>query len=224
MFSGIIANVRREADRSRIVFLEMHPRERTEEQRRHIITALEKFGGDFGASLLRKMFDALYGGAFDRALSALRIAIRVSGGDERKADVFAHLLAANHVLVCNRDITTVEAQEQAAKIASLDEGESSDEEECLSHLMGHRVNVEYGYLRTLGEWIGYLQELVHTGPTEDRVLAELERHGVKVEGRSVKIANSTTGIRTAYKGTRWSAGSHWRIIRRLPKAEPGGNA
>ena len=154
----------------------------------------------------------------------MRIAIRVSGGDERKADVFAHLLAANHVLVCHRDITEIEAQEQAALIASLDEGEPSDEEECLSHLMGHRVTVDYGYVRTLGEWIGYLQELVQTGPAVDVVLSELGRHGVKIEGDRVKIANATTGIRAVYKGTRWSGGSHWRITRRLPEAKAGGNA
>jgi putative DNA primase/helicase len=224
MFSGIIANARREADRSRIVFLEMHPRERTEQQRKQIGEALDRFGGDFGASLLSRMLEALNGGAFDRALSTLRNAIRISGGDERKADVFAHLLAANHVLVCNRDITIVEAQEQAELIVALDEGEPSDEEECLSHLMGHRITVDYGYVRTVGEWIGYLQELTPTGPVADVVLAELERHGVKVEGNSMKIANSTTGIRGAYKATRWSGGSHWRIIRRLPEADAGGNA
>ena len=109
-------------------------------------------------------------------------------------------------------------------VVDLDEGEPSDEEACLSQLLGYRVTVDYGHTRTLGEWIEYLREDVPTGPTFDNVQAELERHGVKSEGNEIKIANATPGIEAVYKGTRWKRGGHWRVLRRLDGARAGGNA
>lgn len=136
MFSGIIANLERDADRSRFVFLEMHPRKRDEGQRKHLIENLDRYNAEFGSKLLRRILDALKTGHFDSSLSTIQNAIRLSGGDERKADLFSHLLAANHVLTSDTEITNDEAAKLAALIADLDEGEPSDEEACLSHLLG----------------------------------------------------------------------------------------
>ena len=224
MFSGIVANVQQDADRSRIVFLEMHPLPRDEKQRKKLIESLDRFGAEFGAGLLRRMLDALTSGEFDASLSILRTAIRLAGGDERKADVFAHLLAANHVLTSDKEITDDEAVALAASISDLDEGEPSDEKACLSHLLGHRVTVDYGYTQTLGEWLIHIHDDKSSGPTIDVVRMELERHGVKVEGNTIKIANATPGIKVVYAGSRWANGSHRRILRRLPQARAGGNA
>jgi len=222
MFSGILANVQKETDRSRFVILEMHPLTRTEDQRRQLFENLIGFGSDFGARLLRRMLDTLTSGRFEVSLSHYRKAIRLAGGDERKADVFAHLLAAHHVLTNDSEITN--AADVASAIADLDEGEPSDEEACLSHLLGHLVTVDYGYKRTLGEWIGYLSEDASNGPSVIAVQAELERHGVKLDGNKMKIANATTGIKNVYKGSRWKHGSHRRILQRLDGAKIGGKA
>ncbi|MBL6934278.1 MAG: hypothetical protein ISR48_02590 [Alphaproteobacteria bacterium] len=224
MFSGIIANVQRDADKSRMVILEMHPLRRDENQRRRLIIGLDRFANDFGPRLLRRMLDSLTNGKFDDALLTLLTAIRLEGGDERKADVFAHLLAANHVLIRDDVLTENEARAQAALITELDVDEPSDEEACLSHLIGHRVTVDYGYTRTLGEWLINIHEDKPSGPTADAVRMELERHGVKTEGNTIKVANATLGIKAIYAGTRWANGSHWRILHRLPRARAGGNA
>jgi putative DNA primase/helicase len=224
MFSGIIANARNEADRSRIVILEMFHRQRDEDQRMALIEKRERFGSDFGAGLLRRMLDALTNGTFDASLSTLRTAIRLAGGDERKADVFSHLLAANHVLTSDVKMTTEEASALTILITKLDEGEPSDEEACLSHLLGYLVTIEGGYKRTIGEWLIYTHEENRTGPTIEAVRAELDRHGVKPEGSGIKIANATQGIKSVYARSQWSDGSHWRILRRLPGAGAGGNA
>ena len=224
LFSGIIANVHREADRSRIVFLEIHAVERDEEQRRAFLEARKRFDTDFGGALLRRMLDALNSRRFDDTLAKFRIAIRLLGGDERKADVFGQLLAAHHVLTSDDNINEMEARPLAALISKLDEGEPSDEDACISHLLGYRLKVEREYDRTIGEWILFALEYDIHSPPRDAVLAELERHGIKKDGSSIKIANHVTGIKRVFYGTRWAAGGHWRIIRRLPDAQPGGNA
>jgi putative DNA primase/helicase len=223
MFSGIIANVQKEADRSRIVFLEMHSLKRDKEQRRELIENLNYYDADFGAGLLRRMLDALANGVFDTALSKLMTAVRLAGGDERKADVFAHLLAAYHVLISDMEITELEAASLVNLISDLDEGEPSDEQACLSHLLGHRVTPEYGYTRTLGEWLIAIHKDNPAGPTIDAVDSELERHGVKINGNTVKVANATPGIRAIYKGSRWANGAHKGTLRRLANAKAGGN-
>ena len=224
MFSGIIANLLRDADKSRMVILEMHPLKRDESQRRRLIGGLDRFANDFGPGLLRRMLDSLTNEKFEAALSTQLTAIRLEGGDERKADVFAHLLAANHVLSRDDVLTEKEARTQAALITELDLDEPSDEEACLSHLIGHRVKVEYDHTRTLGEWLIHIQEDKPSGPTTDVVRMELERQGVKVDGNTVKIANATPGIKAVYSRSRWANGAHQRILRRLPRARAGGNA
>jgi hypothetical protein len=216
--------VHREADRSRIVFLEIHAVERDEDQRRTFLEARKHFDTNFGGALLRRMLDALNSGRFDDALAAFRVAIRLLGGDERKADVFAHLLAAYHVLTSDDDIAEAEARLLAALIFTLDEGEPSDEDACISHLLGYRLKVELGHDRTIGEWILFILENDTHFPPHVDIMAELERHGIKKDGSSIKIANHVTGTRRVFHGTRWADGGHWRIIRRLPDAQPGGNA
>jgi hypothetical protein len=109
-------------------------------------------------------------------------------------------------------------------VTNLDEGEPSDEEACLSHLLGHRVIVDYGHTRTLGEWIKYLGADDRTGPTFDDAKAELEKHGVRFDGSELKVANATPGIEAIYRATRWKRGAHWRVLRRLDGARAGGNA
>lgn len=224
MFSGIIANLQKEADRSRFVILEMHTLPRDEEQRKHLIDNLNRFDADFGSGLLWRMLDALDNRHFDNSLSTFKTAIRLAGGDERKADVYAHLLATSHVLTSDDIITDEEAKSQAALIAQLDEGEPSDEDVCLSHLLGYRITVEYGYQRTIGEWLLYTREDERTGPTIETALAELARHGVLVDGNTIKVANATSGIKTVYSRSRWAGGSHTRILRRIPKLVAGGSA
>jgi putative DNA primase/helicase len=224
MFSGIIANAKNEADRSRIVILEMLPRQRDEDQRMALIENQERYGADFGAGLLRRMLNALTSGAFDTSLSTMRIAIRLAGGDERKADVFSHLLAANHVLISDAEMTTDEAAAIAILVTELDEGEPSDEDACLSHLLGHMVTLEGGDKRTIGEWLLYPLDEKRSGPTVEKVNAELDRHGVKPECNGIKVANATQGIKSVYARSRWADGSHKRVLKRLPGAEAGGNA
>ena len=149
---------------------------------------------------------------------------RLAGGDERKADVFAHLLAANHVLISDGEIIEAEASKLAALIVELDEGEPSDEEACLSHLLGYLVTVDFGYKRTIGEWLIYIHDENRSGPAVDDVCAELERHGVKVDGYNIKVANATPGIKSVYAKSRWKSSAHWRVLRRLTGAYTGGNA
>ena len=101
----------------------MHRRTRDEDQRRKLNENLERFNGEFGTGLLRRMLDALSSGRFESSLSSLRTAIRIAGGDERKADVFAQLLAANHNLTSDKKITDTDAATLAGLIIELDEVE-----------------------------------------------------------------------------------------------------
>jgi putative DNA primase/helicase len=224
MFSGIIANAKRDADRSRIVFLEMHRVARDEDQRQRLIDNRERFRVDFGSGLLRKMLDTLTSGKFDTTLSIFKHAIRLAGGDERKADVFSHLLTAHHVLTSDAEINPSGAKELVALVMEMDEGEPSDEEACLNYLLEFLVTMEGGYKRTIGEWLFYTREEKPTGPTVTAVHAELGRHGIKAEGNGIKIANATQGIKSVYARSQWSEGSHWRVLRRLTGARSGGNA
>ena len=224
MFSGIIANAKRDADRSRIVFVEMHRRVRNDEQRQQLIDNRERFNAEFGSGLLRRMLDALTSGKFDSALSVFKHAIRLAGGDERKADVFSHLLAAQHILTSDAKIKPSNAKELVTLVMEMDEGEPSDEEACLNYLLEFLVTVEGGYKRTIGEWLLYTREGKPTGPTVNKVHAELDRHGIKPDGINLKIANATQGIKFVFARSQWSEGSHWRVLRRLTDARKGGNA
>ncbi len=224
MFSGIIANAKRDADRSRIVFIEMHRLVRNEDQRQQLIDNRELFDSAFGSGLLRRMLDALTSGKFDATLSIFKHAIRLAGGDERKADVFSHLLAAQHILTSDAEIKPSAAKELVTLVMGMDEGEPSDEEACFNHLLGYLVMLEGGYKRTIGEWLLYTRDDKRTGPTVEMVSAELDRHGVKPDSSGVKIANATQGIKSVYARSQWSDGSHWRILRRLPGSQAPGNA
>ena len=222
MFSGIIANIQNEADRSRFVILEMHQLKRDESQRRKLFENIERFKGEFGAGLLRRMLDALTKESFYSSLATLRTAIRLAGGDERKADVFAHLLAANHVLNSDNDINDDQATTFATLIMGIDEDEPTDEEACLSHLLGYKITVGVGNTQTIGEWLLYIRDNNGTGSSGETANEELERYGIKLEPDGLNIANATNGIKSIYARSRWADGAHHRILCRLPGASKGG--
>ena len=162
LLSGIVANLPNEADRSRFVLLEMLSRGRDVGGQRRIREAMSAFGGDFGARVLRRMLDSLSDGSFDKTLTTLAEVIQDAGGDQRKADLFGHLLAGYCVLTREEELTENGARNLATLIADLDEDSLSDEEECGAHLLGHRVRIDYGYEGTIGEWIAAAASSSHS--------------------------------------------------------------
>ncbi len=223
MFSGVVANVERAADESRFVFLELRCRKRDEAQRARLDKALRHFNPQFGSKLLRQMLDALASGTFDQNLSVLRTAIRLVGGDERKADVFAHLLAGFHSSRSDTPITEPEAKDLVALLKSLDETGPSDEEACALHLLGHQIKLEYAGPRTVAEW---LHELRNGNPDEHMATSVrdgLARHGILLDGKVVVVANQVPGVLRIYHGSPWASGGHWRMMRRLEGARAAGN-
>ena len=222
MLSSVIANVERDTDQSRIVFLELRCRERDEDQRRWLLEALDRYDQEFGGKVLRRMLDALGNGLFDASLSTFRTAVRMAGGDERKADVYAHLLAAYHALVSDAPITVEDAESLVVLLADLDQTEQTDEEACVEQLLGYTVSIDYDR-RTIGEWLIYLIVGPQSSPLPEHVHAALERHGIKIIEGELVVANSTSGIKKVFHGTRWSGGAHRRTLRRVPGARTAGN-
>ena len=224
MFSGIIANVQNDADRSRIVFLEMLPQKHDVTSRRRMLEAFERYQENFGATLLRRMLDALTDGSFEATLSACQTEIRLCGGDERKADVFAHLLAAYYVMSHDTEITEAEAKQLVKLLDAFDDEGQSDEEECWAHLLGSLVTVDRGDTKSIGEWIVCVDRGDAQRTTVKAIIEELARHGVALDKRVVKVSNTAPGIQAVYARTKWAQGGHARVLKRLPGAEAGGNA
>ena len=224
LFSGVVANAENAADASRIVFLEIEAKERTEDDRARLVTAFERFDTKFGAHALRRMIDTVVTGHFDQALETYRKAIRLCGGDERKADVYANLLAGAHVLQFDTEVTEANARKLAELVSKLDVDELSDEEECLAHLLGYEVKLDYGYVRSVGEWIEFLVHQTGSGPSTEEVRRGLARLGILVDEKMLKVANSSPGIKGVYDKTRWASGAHSRTLQRLQGAHTGGKA
>ncbi|MDP6786947.1 MAG: hypothetical protein QGI13_07460 [Rhodospirillales bacterium] len=224
MFSGIIANVQNGADRSRIVFLEIQPKKHDETGRRRMLEALARYQEDIGAALLRRMLDALAEGLFEATMSVFRTEIRLNGGDDRKADVFAHLLASYHVLSHDAEITEAEAKQLVKLLDAFDDEGQSDEEECWSHLLGFMATVDRGDIKSIREWIACVDRGDTQRTSIKAIIEELARHGVALDGRTVKVSNTAPGIQTVYARTKWAQGGHARVLRRLSKATAGGNA
>lgn len=223
MFSGIIANTVTAADQSRIVFLELRCVERDEDQRADLGDALDQFNAKFGSRLLRRMFNALASGSLDDAMHILRAAIRLNGGDERKADVYAHLLAGYHTLTSDTPLTDAEAVMLVAQLDDLDEAGLSDEEACVMQLLGFDIRMDCGETHTVAELLQRLHDGNSDRTTADSVRGELGRYGVLLDGDRVLVANNVLGIENIYARSRWANGAHCRTLRRLDGAQAAGN-
>lgn len=148
-------------------------------------------------------------------------------GSRRSGDQFGALAAGVAALHSNRRYTLDQArawmdgQEWADQVPVA---EGRDEIACLQRIMQHVVRVQGGTVsqptnheRTIGELVDTAVHGAGDGIAQTQAADALLRIGIKVEARTVYVANQHSILRRVLVDTPW--GSDWgRVLRRLPGA------
>lgn len=217
LVTGITINFENAADATRFAVIEIIKRPHREDQRAALKSAFEPYDADTGARLARRMIDRF--DLFETNLSAFRSAILELGGDDRRADLYGHLMAG-YWTVCHDQ--PVSAEEAAASVEWLDAAQEDDQDErdCLNHLLGHMVRSRNATMAELIQIAGVLGPALpsddgHPSVGEAEAARTLEQHGVKVQDGQLIIANRGPGIEPIYVNTLWRRGAHAKRLKRL---------
>jgi hypothetical protein len=156
---------------------------------------------------------------FETNLSVFRSAILERSGDDRRADLYGHLMAG-YWTVCHDQ--PVSAGEATAAVEWLDAAQEDDQDErdCLNHLLGHMVRPRNATMAELIQIAGELGQALpsddsHPSVGEAEAARTLEQHGVKVQDGQLIIANRGPGIEAIYVNTPWRKGAHAKRLKRL---------
>jgi putative DNA primase/helicase len=153
-------------------------------------------------------------------------------GDKRSADQIGTLLAGAFSLTSPREITKEAAREWMEKqdwTGFRAEEIDNDENQCLAHLMAAHLRFEdrgHAVTRTVSEVIAEIGRIAENSVLESdqnhrrEMKAVLIRHGMKLKGERLFVANRNQSLEKIFTDTPW-AGAKWRMqLERVP----GGNA
>jgi putative DNA primase/helicase len=153
-------------------------------------------------------------------------------GDKRSADQIGTLLAGAFSLTSPREITKEAAREWMEKqdwTGFRAEEIDNDENQCLAHLMAAHLRFEdrgHAVTRTVSEVIAEIGRIAENSVLESdqnhrrELKAVLVRHGMKLKGERLFVANRNQSLEKIFTDTPW-AGAKWRMqLERVP----GGNA
>jgi putative DNA primase/helicase len=234
-FCSIGVGLQQHADQTRVTVLALSTDlTKTREQRAyHFSEVLEPY---WLATLTPEYVDRLHA----RAVSLIPVirknaqTFAVAGatiiGTRRMGDQLGALLAGAYSLHSSREITLEEARTWLAKQDWTDEAqltEQRDEVSCLQHLLQHVVGVmterNGRQERSLGDLVqrvgggGVVDMLIDAGTASET----LKRHGLRVEGENLFVANSHSALARVLFNTPWA--KNWRLIlKRMPGAAASG--
>jgi putative DNA primase/helicase len=203
---GIMSSIRvklgNDADRSRFSQVELAPHGSDAEHWAELSALLVQIDSEYAERLFArtiKMVPILLEN-FKRLKVAL--ATKVSS---RFGDQYGMLLAGYSLLLSDNPMTDEEAAALVAYVQLVDEKEDaklSDHEECLSHLLTKKIQIEREGTRydfAIGECI----RQARLDP--DGIGLSLQRVGIRVSSKNVAIASRHTELESQiYRGTRWS--------------------
>jgi putative DNA primase/helicase len=152
-------------------------------------------------------------------------------GDKRSADQIGTLLAGAYSLTSPREIGRDQARDWMSKqdwTGFRSEEVDNDENQCLAHLFGAHIRFELrGHATTMSvsEIITAIKEIPGTSPLEhevekrDELKRVLLRHGLKMGGGRMHVANRHQALERVFSDTPW-AGAKWRQqVERVAGAE-----
>ena len=217
LVAGITINFENAANATRFAVIEIIKRPHREDQRAALKSAFETYDAETGARLTRRMIDLF--DLFEINLSTFRSAILERGGDDRRGDLYGHLMAG-YWTVCHDQ--PVSSEEAAAAVEWLDAAQQDDQDErdCLNHLLGHRIVAQNATVAEL------IQLVAGTGPAlardgdqpsvgESEAARVLEQVGIKVREDALIVSNRGPGITGIFANTSWRRGAHPKRLKRL---------
>ncbi|MGS1094835.1 bifunctional DNA primase/polymerase [Aquamicrobium terrae] len=212
------------ADRSRIVNLALTKHDNDKARARQIVELSQQFEGASASWCLRAM------DLTAEILASIKTLQRVFPPcDSRHALNMSTLLGAAWTMLNGREIDETNAevliQEHLPFIDELAEAHDQDDAvECWNALLEYPLQgSREGQL--VGEVLGQIKRLSEAGRDVRRdgnslksLTTEIERLGIKWDGKGIIVANSHRALREIFRGTQWEAGNWGDSLRRLPGA------
>lgn len=231
---SISPGIKAAADHSRISFLTLTPAPNASDaEKRKSREEWEKLSADLGALLTPGFMDRLFARAI-RMIPIIRMnadvfatAVALHFGNQRIGDQLGTLLAGSYSLFSDGVITLDKAREfiGTQEWSEFHEAaEQRDEESCLRHLLQSIVRVESLGNRMVERSIAELCLIAIRHSNDDAfhdahelASTNLRRHGLRIDGRTLFVANSHLALAKLFQSTAW-AGNWKRQLSRLPFA------
>ena len=226
MLGSINVGLRQAADESRfsVVSLSRPSRDKGEAERfagfeRHVLQTLNP---EFCQSIRARTYHAIP--AIRRNAKTMAQAVAEELGSQRMGDQIGTLLAGAYSVGSTELITLDQAKEYIKGMDFNDASEAeevSDELNCINAILQRQIRVEYSGFGSANKSIGELVDSVYAGiDTNQEEHDALARHGVRVEGDEIWIANTHTELTKTLRDTAWGAG-HRRMLLRIDGAHAG---
>mgnify|MGYP003632128644 FL=1 len=229
MLGSINVGLRQAADESRfsVVSLARPSREPGEAERfagfeKHVLSTLSD---EFCASIRSRTYHAIP--SIRKNAKIMGQAVAEELGSQRMGDQIGTLLAGAYSLETTGLLTIQGAKAYIKGMDFNDAAEAeevSDEHNCINAILQRQIRVEYSGFGSGSKSIGELVDSVHADiNTNQEEYEALARHGVRVEGNYLWIANTHTELSRTLRDTAWGAG-HRRMLLRLTGAGVGERA
>lgn len=233
--SSIGVGVKRHADETRVTVLTMRrSRVLTDDERMDDVQHFKSLQAkvidlctpEYSAGLIARA--CRMAGVIRTNAETFAIALTQTDGNRRVGDQLGTLLAGYWSLWRDDEITLAEAVDYVQGL-SLDaitvDGESTDENRCMAHLMEQRIRVDMPTGAPTESTIGELVEACDPPTLNDSLpdvpmqvaSKHLRRWGIKVAPEGLKISTTHSGIGRLLAGSPWA--TQWSVfLRRLPGA------
>ena len=230
LLGSINVGLRQAADESRFSVVQLaKPSKSPEEAQRF---------ADFERRVLRVMEPDLCAAVRARAYHAIPVirhntkviaqAVAEKLGSQRMGDQIGTLLAGAFIM---QEVKQYNLEEARALVAPLDLNEAteaeevSDEYNCLNAILQRQVRVEMATGGASNRALGELVDIAHVnvadgGITPEEAYSTLCRHGLRVEGDHLWVANTHSELTKTLRETPWGSG-HRRLLLRIEGASSG---
>lgn len=229
LLGSINVGLKQAADESRFSVVQLVKPDKTPEEAQRFA----QFERDVIATMTRETCQAIRARAYN-AIPIIRHNAKVMAqavaeaiGSQRMGDQVGTLLAGAFIMQEVKQYTLEQARELVSGFNFDDATESeevSDEHNCLNAILQRQVRVEYAGFSSANKTIGELVEAIYSQPNDTREEWDtLSRHGVRVDGEWVMIANTHSELYKTLKDTAWGNG-HRRMLMRIEGAVAGEKA
>lgn len=226
LLGSINVGLKQAADETRfsVVQLARPSRSPEEAQRfadfeRHVLSTIDE---DMCAAIRARCYSAIP--VIRHNAKVLAQAIAEKMGSQRMGDQIGTLLAGAFIM---QEVKKYNLAEARTLVEPLDLNEATEAEEvsdelnCLNVILQRQVRVDCGAVGSINKTIGELIEDVNLDPINtNEEWITLARHGIRVDGDSVLIANTHAELTRTLKDTPWNSG-HRRMLLRVTGAEVG---
>lgn len=226
MLGSINVGLRQAADESRfsVVSLTRPSREKGEAERfavfeKHVEATLTP---TFCQSIRSRTYHAIPSIRKNAKIMAQAVAEEL--GSQRMGDQIGTLLAGAYSLQSTGLLTMNEAK---AYIDGMDFNDATEAEEvsdelnCINAILQRMIRIEYHATGGINKSIGELIDSIHAGAQNMQEEHEsLSRHGIRVEGDYLWIANTHSELSKTLRDTPWGSG-HRRMLLRIEGAKAG---